>query len=507
MTKKDLRLEYSGFLIFAVKMISVATGLVFQLMISHATSKQEYDVWFNINDVLIYFTLIAGIVPFWTMRFVAREKEGALKTGILSNLTLSIVATLVYLPLVPLIISWLGISGNFIFLYFLIAAQVIELHSISVLEAHFQARIPHVIGYGLFIQQVCRVFLGYLLIVVAQQPLLGAVLATMVGTLIQVGYYVKLIAGELRQRIRWEYVREWLKGSTVNVYNVIGNQLATVVFLLLFKYGGEGARGSYGAAIQVANVITYAAFLSFALYPKLLAERRSEDVTTSLKMVLMFAVPMVAGAISLSDSYIMLFKQEYMNAFPVLIVLALDALVIVTSGIFSSVLTGVETVDEKGEISFKELARSRLFILFSLPYVHSAITIPTTLYVLTAYLQNQPIQAALYVSIINSLARFAMFIVLYVIVRKTIKIEIPWESIAKYTLASSAMAIFLLLMPHSSRIQLTLAETAVGAAIYLMALIAIDKETKLLAKAAWQQIMKYVKYLWSKVRGRASSRP
>jgi O-antigen/teichoic acid export membrane protein len=505
--KKDIRLEYSGFLIFAAKMISVATGLLFQLMVARATSKPEYDVWFNINDLLVYFTLMASILPFWTMRFVAREKEEALKTGILSNLTLSIVAALIYLPFVPLITSSLGISGNFIFLYFLIAAQVIELHSASVLEAYFQARIPHIIGYGLLIQQFCRVILGYVLIVILQQPLLGAVLATMVGFLVQIGYYVKLVVEELKQKIRWEYVREWLKGSTANVYNVIGNQLATVVFLFLFKYGGEGARGSYGAAIQVANVITYSAFLAFALYPKLLMERRSKDITTSLKMVLMFAVPMAAGAISLSDSYIMVFKQEYTNAGPILIVLALDALVIVVSGIFSSVVSGIETVDEKAKISFKELARSRLFILFSLPYVHSAITIPTTLYVLTVYLQNQPIQAALYVSIINSLARFAMFIVLYVIVRKTIKIDIPWENIAKYALASSAMAIFLLLTPHSSRIFLTLVETAIGAIIYLAALIAIDKEARLLAKTAWQEIMKYIKYLWSIIRGRASSRP
>lgn len=34
LSKKDLRLEYSGYVIFAAKMVSVATGLVFQFMVA-----------------------------------------------------------------------------------------------------------------------------------------------------------------------------------------------------------------------------------------------------------------------------------------------------------------------------------------------------------------------------------------------------------------------------------------------------------------------------------------
>jgi len=485
--KKELRLQYSGFVIFAAKLLSVATGLIFQFMIARSTTGPEYDLWFNINDLLAYFTLLTGVLPFWVMRFVVREKEGAVKTGLLANLSVSVIATSIYILFIPLIISALGISENYLFLYFLVSIQIIELYSMSLWEACLQATMPQKVGYGWLVQQFCKVILGYILIIVFQQPLLGAVLSTVVAFFIQIIYYSKLLLEELKQRIRWEYIKEWLKGSVASIYNVIGNQVAALVFIMLFVYGGVGGRGRYGVAMSIANVITYSSFLAFALYPKLLAERKHEDITASLKMVLMFAIPLTAGAIALADSYITLFRVEYPDAAPVLIVLAIDALILTISGIYSSVLFGVETFDERAKISFKELAKSRLFFSFSLPYLHSAITLPTVFYVLTTYANNQPLQAALYVSIINSSAHFAMFLILYCIVRKMVRIQIPWVNISKYVFAAAVMAIILFIV-HPTRISLVLAMTVVGGIIYLVLLMTIDKETRMLPRTLWKEI-------------------
>lgn len=487
--EKDLRLQYSGFTIFAAKLLSVATGLVFQFIVARATSLSEYGLWFNINDITGYFVLMAGVLPFWTLRFVARGKEGAVKTGVVSNLIISVIAALVYVPLVPLITSVLGISGKYEFLYFLMAAQIIEVHSITVFESCLQARVPRTVGYGLLIQQACKVVLGYVLIVWLGQPLLGAIIATMVGFLLQISYYVKLLAEELRMKIRWEYVREWLKGSAANVYNLAGNQLANFVFIMLFtSSGGEDARGIYGAAYQVANVITYSSYLAFALYPKLLAEREHGDIATSLKMVLMFAIPMTVGAMALSDVYITILKPEYSGDGLVLTVLAIDAFISVMSGVFTNILYGMETVDENSTISFKQLVKSRLLVAFSLPYAHSAITIPTVYYLLTRYAQNLPFQAALFVGIANASARLAMFIVLLVILRKMVKISFPWRATAKYILAAGCMSAFLLLIPHVPMLSMTLLVTGAGGLIYVAVLTAIDKEARALPRTMLNEI-------------------
>ena len=468
-------------------MLSIATGLAFQLMIGRATTKPEYGLWFNIKDILAYFTLLAAALPFWTMRFMARDKEGAAKTGILANLTISVIATIIYLPLVPLITSSLGISQEYLLLYFIIAIEMIELYFIHALEACLRARAPQTLGYGLLVAEVCKVILGYILIIEFRQPLLGALLSLIVAFTVQVMYYFKILIQELRQQMRWEYVKEWIKGSIANIYNIVGNQIAAFVFIMLFTYGGSEGRSNYGAAGQIASIITYSSFLAFALHPKLLAEKNTKDITTSLKMVLMFAIPMTAGAIMLSDSYVIIINVIYKDAWPVLVVLAINALVATLSGLFSSVLYGVERIDEKAKISFRELVKSRLFVVFSLPYFHSAITLPTASYILANHAQN-PLQAALYVSIINSSVSFAMFLILYIIVRKMVTINIPWRNIMKYVFASAIMTIFLSVIQHPTRIYLTLIVTAVGGILYLTLLMAIDKETRALVNSVWKEI-------------------
>jgi len=496
--RKEIRLQYSGYVIFAAKLIGVATGLIFQFMLGRAIAADspEYGIWGNINTVLPYFTLLAGVVPFWVMRCVARGKEGATKTGLTINLLFSLISTAAYLVFIPLILPSLlseaGVSNPAAYLpfYLIVSVQIIEVYLIGLFEPCLQARTPQSVGYGLILQQVFRVIIGYVIIVQLGQPLLGAVVSTIIALSVQAVYYFKLLASELKQRMQWGYVKEWLKGSVLIVYSVVGGVIASFVFIMLFYYGGFSSMDIYYAALQVAGVITHTGFLSFALYPKLLTERRGEDVTASMKTVLMFALPMTVGVISLSSSYIVLLRPGtamYPGAEWVLVVLALDSLVTVVSGIYGTVLFGVETVDRE-RLSFKSLVRSKLFRFYSLSYVHSAITIPITYYVLTTYALHQPLMAAFSVCLVNSVVRFAMFLLLVIMVRGMFKIAIPWRSIAKYGLASAVMGVVLFLLPYTNRISTTLAWTGVGGIVYLAVLMAIDKESRGLPKAIMQEI-------------------
>lgn len=482
-------MEYSGFVIFAAKMISVVSGLIFAYMVARellvpasGTGKTYYDLWYNVTDLMAYFTLMAGVLPFWTMRFATRGKEGAIKTGILANLTIAGIAALFYLLLIPFIIAGLGIGPAYLGVYFVVAILIIETYSVNMIEASLQAKMPQAIGYGLIVQQIGRVILGYILIINLHLLLLGAVVANLAAYAPQILYYLKLLAEELKQRFNREYITEWLKGSLATIYNVVGSQLASLVFIMLFIYGGENGRGELGAGATIVNVITYSSFLAYALYPKLLAERKSEHITTALKMVLMFAIPLTIGAIALSDSYIRILTEQYTDSGPILIVLAMGSFVTVISSFFTTVVYGVENVDEGPRLSLRQLVRSRLFLAFSLPYIQSMIALPAAFYLLSNYARNQAFQAALDVSVVNTVASFAMFLILYAIVRKMIRIQIPWKTISKYVLAAAAMGAILYIIPHPTRILTILAETAVGGLIYILILMAIDKEARTLPK-------------------------
>jgi len=492
LAKNEIRLQYSGFVIFAAKMLSIATGMIFTLLITRNTTPEQYGIWSNIFDSMAYFMLLATALPFWTTRFVARGREGAIKTGFAANLIIALISVALYIPLVPVITSALNISESYIILYLIASAQIIELYLINVLEACLRAKKPQAVGYGLLVAEACKITLAYVLIVKFQEPLSGAMVSLVTAISIQTIYYVKLLSEDFKQKFQWGYVKEWLKGSTANIYNVAGNQIAAFIFILLIMYGGKAARGDYQAAATIANIIVYSSFLAFALYPKLLAENSLEDITTSLRMVLMFAIPMTAGAMAMPDSLLIILKEPYKEAAPVLFLLAIDAFIVTLSGFFTFVLFGVEKLDEKAKIPLKQLAKSNIFKVFTLPYIHSAITLPTAFYVLTN-LTYTPVEAALYVTIINMTARFAMFLILYTIVHKSIKIAIPWRNIAKYVFASAVMATVLFVIPHPTRLSLTLGLTAIGGIIYLALLMAIDKEARSLADSMWQEIKLKVK--------------
>lgn len=487
MGKNDIRVQYSGFIIFAAKFLSIFTGLTFQLMIARCVTSEEYGVWFNINDVLLYFVLFSSVLPFWAMRFAARGARGAIKTGVLANVVLSLISAVFYSVTVKLTAPMLGV-GKYISIYMLATFLIIQYYLVTALEEFSRARKPQALGYGLLISELTRVIFGYITIIGYGEPLRGAVASTILAVAVQVVYYISIFKDELRERVEWGYIKEWIKGSVLNIYSIVGSQIANFVFIILFTYGGEKARGYYGAAAQISTVITYSSFLAFALYPKLLSKRNDQDIIQSLKTVLMFALPMTFGALSMADSYLAMLRSEYRIAQPVLTVLAFDAFIATMCNFLSFILYGLERVDEKADIPFLKLIRSRIFMGFSLVYLQAAISLPLTFYILTTYCQAQPLQAALLVAIINSSARFATFIILYLIVKRMISIKIPWENVIKYALASAVMASVLYIMPKPERIHQTLGLTALGGVMYVGITYMIDNECRKLIWNAWHEI-------------------
>ena len=489
MEKKEIRTHYSGVIVFAAKLATVATGIVFVLIVANSLSQSEYGILGNFYIIVPYFTILSGAISFWTMRFVARGAGGATKTGLVANLILSAIAAMVYLALFPIVSPAFGF-GNYLAVYLIFVGQVVETYLITILESSLQGNQPEYVGYGLLVGEILK--LGFCVIFVLWQhwALPGVALSIIVALAIKIGFYLKVISNELRQKLNFSYVREWIKGSALNVYNIIGDRIAAILFLMLSIYGTETATSYYTATAQIANVIGYSSFLAFALTPKLLAENKIGEATTSLKLVLMFAIPMTLGVLSLPSSYLLFMKLggEYVVAAPVLMILAIDALVLTTSTVFSYVLMGIERVDQKAKIPFRKAVKSRLFVAFSLPYLHSVITLPAAFYALTVFARRDPLQVAIYVTGINAIGHVVAFLVMYYVIRRAVKVHIPWRNIGKYVISSAAMAAILYFVHPSGRLS-TLIVTAIGGGVYISVLLAIDTETRTLFKNSFNTLM------------------
>jgi hypothetical protein len=333
-----------------------------------------------------------------------------------------------------------------------------------------------------------QVILAYILIIGTHQLFLGAMIGIMVGASLQALYHFRLVTKKLMQRIQWNYLTEWLKGSTAILSNAVGNQLAAFVVILLFVYGCQAARGEYQAALTFANIVGYSSFLAFALYPKLLAKNSSEDVASSFKTVLMFAIPLAAIVLAMAQSLLAILNVSYSTVTPVLILLTIDALWGLMSSFYSSLLLGIERLDEEAKIPVNKLVRSNIFKLFTLPYIQAAIALPATYYVLTRLTVGQPMQALSWVTTINMLVHGATFLGLYAIMGKSARIPIPSGSIEKYVFASAVPAIVLYVAPHPTTLLLTAGMAVGGMVAYAALLSAIDRDARELIGRIWREL-------------------
>jgi len=488
MAKNEVRLTYAGLILFLSRILSVGTGLIFSLMVTRNTTIKEYGIYGNLSDTLSYFTLPALVIPFWTTRFTARNHAGAPKTGITANLILSTIFAAIYMLLLPIITSVFHTEA-YSTVYTIVVIQILELYTLHAFESILHARKPQKIAYGFLIFEACKVLMGYILIIQLNLSLLGAITSLIIGYTLQLTFYLKLTANQLQGKIRWSYLKEWLKASPINLYSITGQRLAAFVLIILFVYAGQVARAYYGAAFTIATIIGYSSLLAFALYPKLLSKTNPKDISTSLKMVVMFSIPMTAGAIILSDSYVTILKSEYHLARPVLILLAMNSLCMSVSSVFGTIVSGTEKVDEKAKIPFRKLIKTRLFLVYTLPYIKAVITIPLAYLILTTVAQTA-IQAVTFVATIILVTNIPLLFARYGIARRCIAFSMPWKNIAKYVVASAVMAAVLFVIPHPTRIVYTLAVTLLGGAIYLLTLLPTDREARSLAKSIIQEMLR-----------------
>jgi O-antigen/teichoic acid export membrane protein len=495
LSRSEIRVQYSGLIIFAAQIVSIATGVVFTLLLTRNMSKPEYGIWSNVFDLMGYFTIFSGMFPFWVTRFVARGKEGSIKTGVLANLIVSSAVLVAYFPLVSLATGIFKISGAYVLVYFIGSIQIINLYMISILESCLRATIPQAIGYGLLIEESCKVILAYILIARMGQLFLGAMASLILGASVQTLFYLRLVIKNFKPRIQWNYLKQWLKGSTAIIYNAVGSQLLAFTIILLFVYAGQEARGDYQAAATFANLVGYSSFLAFALYPKMLAKNSLEDVASSFKMVLMFAVPMAAIVMAMAPSLLTVLKVSYSEATPVLILLTLDAVVLTLSQFYTSLIFGVEKLDEKAEIPLKKLAKSRIFKVFTLPYAQAAVALPTVYYILTRSTTGQSVQTVVAVATIGIVVHSGALLGLYAIMRRSVKVPFPWRNMAKYLLAATVPAVALYLIPHPTTLLLTAGMAVGGMAVYAMVLVAIDREARALIVLTWGEISRILRGL------------
>ncbi len=477
MTGNPIRLRYSGFLLFTFRLISVGTGLLFTLMVTRTITPEEYGIYNNLNDILLYFTLASQIIPFWVTRFIARGHPNSSKTGLMVNTSIALASAIIYLITISKILDAFQVSEKYLLLYAVGVFLIIERYLQAIFEAILYPKRPEIIGFGLLVSEVSKVTLGFILIMSLKMGLIGALASIIIAFLIQISFYFKKTFHELHGKIEWNYTKEWLKASLLNIYGIICMRILALPNLFLFIFSGEVARAYYGASSAIASIVGYSSSLSFALYPRLLSKINPKDVSLSIKMVSLFAIPMCMGAIALSEQLLSILNPLYAVAKPVLILMAINALMTSISSIFDSVIRGTEKMDVEAKISFRDLVKSKIFLSITFSYIRAAAFVPLT-YIILSPSTLDALASALWLTSIGLASALPVVAAKYFLAQKCLKFDIPWISIGKYLATSLVMALVLHLIPTPARLSTTLLKVAIGAATYFFILLLIDEDTR-----------------------------
>jgi hypothetical protein len=487
----EIRVRYSGFIIFASQIFSVFTGIFFLLLLTRVSAKtpDEFGTWSFIPYLIALFAVMSGLFPFWATRFAARSKEGAIKTGVVANLILAFVSAGIYLLAVLPIMAIFHVGSAYLLLYLLPALQIVDTYMIAVFEGSLRVVKPHAVGYGLIVEELTKISLAYVLIVVLNQLLVGAMISLILAAATQGLFYVWLLRDELRQRIQRDYLREWLRGgSAAFVYSAVGNQLFNLVLYLLVFFSGQSALGYYQAAATFSTVIGYASSLAFALYPKMLAKECPTDVQSSFNTMIMLALPIAAITFVMAQSLLTVLKVDYAVAYPILMLLTVDALLLLVYQFYAQCMMAADTIDTAGKIPISELKRTNIFKVFTIPYIQAAVALPAVYFALARIVTSDPVLATTYLVAISIVVHFGTLTCLAFFMRKLVTLPVARKSLAKYAVSATAAVLVLVLLPQTTTLTSTFGKALVGIGVYAGPLCIIDKDARKLVREIAREI-------------------
>jgi hypothetical protein len=486
---------YAGLLSFTASLFSLGTGLVFSVMIARRLPIYEYGIWQYYTAVMAFIALPGAMIDFWMTRSLARGR-GVLNTGLLMTGLLSVVSNLLLIAISILSGPAVSISVEILlaFVFYLLL-----LYFSNALDSASVAIRPSLVGAGRLVLELVKVSLGVALVVWLRVGLLGALVA------IDLALFSKCLAmywgmrGATKEAPDLSLGLTWLERWRIPALGIIPNLLGSADLLILAWFTSSTVPTAYlGVARTVSAIISFSSLLAISLYPRLLGGEKEELIGKSVTTVSMLALPMAGGLIVLASPVLHVFGPGYAPAAFSLQLLSLVALIGVFRDLSTAILQGMERADVDENVSAPELMRSNLTAPRYIEILAQAINIAISLAIvwyLTA--QGAPYDLlATTLSAISLITSIPLFLALVRLSRKAHPYVIPWAGIVKQVIATAAMMGAVLLFYPIRAISVNIAEVvanllpvvALGAVVYFVVLLAIDRETRAKLRRLYRSI-------------------
>jgi O-antigen/teichoic acid export membrane protein len=487
----NIRLKYSGLVNFASRVISIATGLIFTIIVTRRLSEESFGTWQFYSGLLSYFTTPSFIINYWLIRDLGRGRMVA-KSGVFFNSVLSLLSTMMFLMVLPIISSQVTIDMHVVYAFVL---WIILIYHTSSLESVSQGVEPQVIGYGAIVFEVSKVVVGAVLVGYMRLLLLGAVLSVDLALLIQLLYYSLKLSKYLGGKFSFKDVHRWFGMSLVPLVSLAPGFVAALDVLVLTFITGSILPIAYVKVVNAfAAVIAFSRLLAIGLYPRLLSGGTDEDIQDSMELVLMFLIPMVLGQLILAEPLLYFFREEYGPLYNVLRAASLCYAVITLKNFFSMVIQGVEKIDAGEDVSWKRIAQSYLMKipLIELTGSVSYIALLSIIVKILHDLGASPVLVSLSSVSCLLLTNIVLASYYFKLSRRIAKFPLNFSRISRFLISGAIMSIMLLIFyPESAKseqifvvIVSLIPVILLGIITYSTVLLAIDSESRKLLKNA-----------------------
>lgn len=483
-----IRLKYSGLVNFASRIISVATGLMFTILVTRRLSEELFGTWQFYLSLLNYFVVPSSIVNYWLTRDMGRGRKVA-KSGIVFSGTISMISAILFILLSPMFRESVSVDMQTLLAF---TFWIIIMCCTSSLEAICYGIQPQTVGYGVIVFEVSKVIFGALMVGYLKYSLFGAVLSIDLALIIQVLFYLLSVSKHLKERVCLRDIGRWLRTSWIPLISILPwlvfLQDAVVVTLI----SGSLLPIAYIRAANIfAGVISFSGNLAIGLYPKLLSGGSERDIEESLELVLLFLIPMVFGQLILAEPILYILRKEYAIAHDVLRVMVISSAIATIKGLFSTIILGVEKADLNENLSWKNLAKSYLMKI-PIAELFGSLAYVLMISITTGMLSHLNTPLLVSISTVTCLLTVNTSLTIYYVraSRKLINFGLNLKRISKFLLSTLIMTMIIqIFYPEAAKSEQILTVLLslmpiilIAALVYFAVLSLIDEESRKLFK-------------------------
>jgi len=494
-----IRVTYSGFIAFGINLSSIITGLIFTLIVTRSLSIEEFGTWGLINGIVIYAMVISPIITYWVTREVARGEKTA-KTAIFSSGGLSIAGLLIYLiaAYVVGIQSDADISVLF-FASILVPLFFLEKSSVAINLGHK----PQAASYGFLAFELTKIPSGLIFVYFLNFGVEGAILASFVAYIVKISVHLILSKEVLKTGIKKEYVKKWFKLFWLPIYRTFPAVFSlSDVAIFSVMTGSVTGVAYYTSARTVGFLVNHVRSFNQGVYSKLLQSEKEEFIQENLIKLFYFSFPLIAFSIIFAKPALFALNPIYEIAAPIVAIISFRTFLTTINKSLYDAHLGMEKIDKDSKsISSKEYMKSKLMLFPTIDNIKQGVYIGILvllLFILSSH-TNSTLDLVFYWVLAGLAVEIPITLYMTIITRKTFRIKIDKLSFFKYLL--SAILVFGIMsfildeyLQYKNSIfeflPLILFYGIISMVAYVGLTYIIDKRTRILVKAIWNEIVK-----------------